>query len=383
MPDHSAATEPFCPASADIFCTVIDNFGDAGICWRLARRFSALGLRVRLVADRLDVLAKLAPGAANGAVVDGIETADWAALAHSADIEPAELVVETFGCRLPEAYEAAMSAKLEAGAPSFYFNLDYLSAEDWVEGSHNIWGLHPRLPIKKLWFFPGFTDRTGGVLIEDDYLAREAEFKKEKSAWLARLGADPALPSLLVFTYPHNPTDVLARTLAALGPMNVLLAPGGGSGKFEAAAKDCSNSALRLVHPGFLPQKDFDKLLWAADAAVIRGEDSFVRAQLAGVPIVWSTYFTEDGAHRIKMDAWLTRMAHFFAPEGREALFTSVNRAWLDPQADATRLGETLRDFWLEREALVAGARRIRADLFARGDLARRMLERAAAGDQA
>lgn len=382
MSDRNRAPAAFSPQTADIFCTVIDNFGDAGICWRLARRFTALGLRVRLVADRIDVLAKLAPGAADGACVDGIETADWQTLAHAADPAPADLVIETFGCRLPENVERAMAAKQEAGQASFYFNLDYLSAEDWVEGSHNIWGLHPTLPIKKLWFFPGFTDRTGGVLIEDDYLEREAAFKQTKDEWIASLGGDPALPTLFIFSYPHNPTDALARALAEASPMNVLLAPGGGSPRFEAAAQ-AARTPHRLLAPGFLPQADFDKLLWASDAAVIRGEDSFVRAQLAGVPIIWSTYFTEDGAHRVKMDAWLARMAPRFAPEDMAGLFTAVNRAWLDPQKASGDLEALLVRFWNERGRLQIGARRIREDLFARGDLARRMLERAAQSSQA
>ena len=54
----SAANEPVEPIPVrrtwDIFCSVVDNFGDIGVCWRLARRLSAgLGQQVRLWVDDL------------------------------------------------------------------------------------------------------------------------------------------------------------------------------------------------------------------------------------------------------------------------------------------------------------------------------------------
>ena len=36
------------PAGAVIFCRVIDNFGDAGVTWRLSKRLRDLGLPVTL-----------------------------------------------------------------------------------------------------------------------------------------------------------------------------------------------------------------------------------------------------------------------------------------------------------------------------------------------
>ncbi|MBY0444112.1 MAG: elongation factor P maturation arginine rhamnosyltransferase EarP, partial [Burkholderiales bacterium] len=36
----------------DIFCRVIDNYGDIGVCWRLARQLSfEHGFAVRLMVD--------------------------------------------------------------------------------------------------------------------------------------------------------------------------------------------------------------------------------------------------------------------------------------------------------------------------------------------
>ena len=154
-----------------------------------------------------DVLQLIAPHAAEEAQIAAWD--DFAKAAAQPDFQPSELIIETFGCRLPEAYDEA-AAKLRAQrlaarqTPPFYFNLDYLSAEDWVEGSHNMVGLHPRLDLPKLWFFPGVTDRTGGVLIEDDYEKRQQAFALQKKDFLLELGADPQRTTVFIFTYPVN-----------------------------------------------------------------------------------------------------------------------------------------------------------------------------------
>ena len=46
----------------DIFCQVIDNYGDIGVGWRLATNLAARGQRVRLWLDNSSVLRWLAPG---------------------------------------------------------------------------------------------------------------------------------------------------------------------------------------------------------------------------------------------------------------------------------------------------------------------------------
>ena len=143
------------PAGAVIFCRVIDNFGDAGVTWRLSKRLRDLGLPVTLVIDAVDVLARLVHDldpAATDALVRGIRIADWDAfeaevsagdLSRIGGVWPS-LVFETFGCRLPDAVEAGLCD----GRTRLWVNLDYLSAEEWVEGSHMVWGLHPTLPSK-------------------------------------------------------------------------------------------------------------------------------------------------------------------------------------------------------------------------------------------
>ena len=365
--------------STDIFCRVIDNFGDAGVCWRLARRLLSLGVkRIRFITDHPEVLAKLAPDAEK--LARGVPWDSFALEAQKPGFEPADLVIETFGCRLPESYDEALARKralaIAAGQrPPFYFNLDYLSAEDWVEESHNITGLHPRLNLPKLWFFPGFTDRTGGLLIEDDYEAEKESFMPGKKDFLASLHADPELPTLFVFCYPVNRVEALAKGLALSDkPWNVLIAPGEAGDKLEGLLKtiNARGDRIRAVRTPFLPQTEFDRLLWASDAGIIRGEDSFVRAQLAGLPFLWSTYPTEDHAHRVKLDAWLDR----FVPELPASLaerYRATSVEWLEGALSPEGFRDFLEFAPMLRPALAQWQRK----LLSRGDLARHMLERA------
>lgn len=95
----------------------------------------------RLVIDAVDVLARLVHDldpAATDALVRGIRIADWDAfeaevsagdLSRIGGVWPS-LVFETFGCRLPDAVEAGLCD----GRTRLWVNLDYLSAEEWVEG---------------------------------------------------------------------------------------------------------------------------------------------------------------------------------------------------------------------------------------------------------
>jgi uncharacterized repeat protein (TIGR03837 family) len=146
------------PRRWDLFCRVVDNFGDAGVCWRLARDLAARGARVRLVIDDASPLAWMAPAGA-----PGVEVLPWPGPA-----EPAEVVIEAFGCDPPPDFVAAMARRQPAPV---WINLEYLSAEAYVERSHGL--PSPQLNGLTKWFYyPGFTPRTGGLLREPDLMAR-------------------------------------------------------------------------------------------------------------------------------------------------------------------------------------------------------------------
>ena len=162
----------------DLFCNVIDNFGDIAVSWRLARQLHAdHGCAVRLWVDDLVTFHRLVADVDVSAPlqrVDGVEIGHWTS---DADLgEPGDVVVDVFGSRAPHAFVERMARR---SPPPVWINLEYLSAEDWVEGCHGMPSPHPRLPIVRHFFFPGFTAATGGLLEERDLALDRFSFLRE------------------------------------------------------------------------------------------------------------------------------------------------------------------------------------------------------------
>ncbi len=270
----------------DVFCRVIDNFGDVGVCWRLAAALGARGHAVRLWIDDASALAWMAPQGA-----PGVQVLAWAA--NPPDAAPAEVVVEAFGCALPEAFVARMAAM---PAPPVWINLEYLSAEPYAQRCHGLRSPQlsgPGAGLHKWFFYPGFTAASGGLL--HDLPALQAD---TASRW----GALPGERCVLLFGYA-NP--VLPQLLAALAGQPTLLWLPPGALRAQLAGLPLP-AGVRVQALPWLPQPAFDQLLAAADLLLVGGVYSFVRAQLLGAgPLLWQIYPQHDGAHAAKLDAWL------------------------------------------------------------------------------
>ena len=309
----------------DVFCRVVDNFGDIGVCWRLACNLAERGQRVRLWVDDATALRWMAPeGHA------GVEVSTW--LAATAFPPPGDVVVEAFGCDPAPAFLAAMAAARENGRAPVWINLEYLSAEPYVERSHALASPQmsgPARGLTKWFFYPGFTAATGGLLREPGLEAEQAVF--DRAAWLAAHGLALAEGERLVtlFCYPGAPVDRLVASLAATGlPALMATAPGAATGALRAAlATAGAPGALRQHALPWLTQPDFDRLLWAADLNFVRGEDSWVRAHWAGKPFVWQAYPQDDGAHAAKIEAFLDR-ALARAEAGTAEVIRDWTAAW-------------------------------------------------------
>lgn len=286
----------------DIFCRVIDNHGDLGVCWRLAADLGSRGESVRLWIDNASALDWMAPhGAPNVAVQP------WTNSPPA--LEPGDVVIEAFGCDPPAEFVDRMAAQPR---PPVWINLEYLSAEDYVERCHRL-PSPQRNGLTKWFFYPGFTPRTGGLLREPGLLAARQAF--DRDAWLGRIGVEPRPGERLVslFCYPNPALPALLDALAST-PTLLLATPG-------AAQLATPRGELRVHALPWLAQADYDRLLWACELNFVRGEDSFVRAQWAGAPFVWHIYPQHDNAHAAKLDAFLDR---FGADLDVRALF----RAW-------------------------------------------------------
>ncbi len=307
------------PTRCDIFCNVIDNFGDIGVCWRLARQLAnEHGIAVRLWVDDLNSFAKLCPEADAASELQkcrGVEVCLWRK--EFPDVQPAELVIEAFACKLPQSYIATMAAQI---IKPVWLNLEYLSAESWVESHHKLPSPHPTLPLTKYFFFPGFTSQTGGLLLESDLLARRDAFQSDAArqrAFWQSIGLD--MPSaetqkISLFGYENAALPGLFDTWAAgLQPILCLVPEGRilpQVGQYfgdasPCAGKDYARGNLQVRVLPFVEQERYDELLWACDVNFVRGEDSFVRAQWAGKPFIWHIYPQHDAVHLKKLQAFL------------------------------------------------------------------------------
>lgn len=311
----------------DLYCRVIDNLGDAGVCWRLAADLGRRGEQVRLVIDDPSPLAWMAPHGA-----PGVDVHRW-----DAEVPPlpdADVVVETFGCDPPEATIAAMAAQRPAPV---WVNLEYLSAEDYVERSHGL--PSPRhggvgTGLVKWFFYPGFTAATGGLLREPDLLARREAF--DAQAWLAArgLGPEPGERVVSLFCYENPALPALLQRLDD-APTLLLATAGHASRQVSALLGPAlRQGALRAALLPLMPQEEFDRLLWACDLNFVRGEDSWVRAQWAGRPFVWQAYPQSDAVHRRKVEAFLDRLLAD-APDGLARTLRTLYRIWNDGQPAA------------------------------------------------
>lgn len=336
----------------DIFCNVVDNYGDVGVCWRLARQLSnEYGLTVRLWVDDLHSLGKLCPEL--DARLDeqwcrGVEIRLWPE--DFPVVESSDLVIEAFACKLPESYVLAMAQLNNQSAPQVkrlrcWLNLEYLSAENWVEGCHKLPSPHPNLSLIKYFFFPGFTNKTGGLLLERDLLARRDDFQSDIGAqerYWRNLGMPERVKDELrisLFGYENEAMEGLLHGWEHGRQLITCLVPEGRSLPQVAAyfgrSLEGSNGNmqgivwqrgnLRVHVLSFVEQERYDELLWACDINFVRGEDSCVRAQWAARPFVWQIYPQHDGAHLAKLAALQRRYTEGLPVEAAQV----VQDLWL------------------------------------------------------
>ncbi len=265
----------------DIFCRVVDNFGDAGVCWRLARRMAdGFGWQVRLLVDQPGLIEQLAPDRS-----PAIEVLEWAAAETAA---PAQLVIEAFACDPPAAYVARMAQSVPAPV---WLNLEYFTAERFALECHGLPSPQAN-GLTKYFFFPGVAPASGGLIAST---AAPGRAKPSQRAL-----------SILLFCYPHAPVQsLLAGLEQAGGPVTIRVAAGEVAERLFGSAQLREHGLLSLQKLPFLPQTAFDAQIAGCDLAFVRGEDSIARALLAGTPFVWNIYRQEAGAHLPKLAALL------------------------------------------------------------------------------
>ena len=300
-------------ADWDIFCLVIDNYGDIAVSWRLARILTEDHQQVvRVWVDDLNALVHLVPEVDPTRAEQshyGITIIHWTYT--PAVIPPARFVIEAFGCTLPEDYLQRMPGRTVA-----WFNLEYFSAESWISDCHGLFSPQPN-GLQKQFVFPSTRPDSGGLLREAHLFQERDHFlHSEHTTWAQEWQIPlPQGLSLLLFGYENRALGELINDLAqtATEAITIYLP----EGRLLTSARQqlrCPNlmagdriqrGPVTLHVLPFLPQAQFDRLLWLCDILFVRGEDSLVRALWAGKPFIWQIYPTDDQAHWEKLDALL------------------------------------------------------------------------------
>ena len=350
-----------------IFCAVVDNYGDLGVCLRLARQLHAeRGCHVTLWVDDISVAETFLGITWRDGVsleYDGLHLRHWPqewSPPTDAAVAAADVVIEAFGCNLPTTLIESMA---ERAAPPLWINLEYLSAELWVGDWHLLRSMISVKGDKSLlrtFFFPGFRSGTGGLLRERSLLSRQAGWQRENTgsrlSLLRELGSplQPADDCLVIslFTYESRSLPGWLDALSRASLPACLLVPEGRILPALAVAL-----GLRELSPGdvvvrgsltvavlpFMTQDQYDRLLGTSDFNLVRGEDSFVRAQWAARPLLWHIYRQQEEAHLAKLRAFLDiySMQGGAAAPGEGSALADLASFWL-----AWNRGEDCGDLW-------------------------------------
>ena len=424
---HADAGTPKPAMQWDVFCRVIDNHGDLGVCWRLACHLAALGSAVRLWVDQATDLQWMAPHGHPGVQVlpwpidnawpgqphplmtplitplaqpPNVPTALTVSASEGSSPPMLHGVIEAFGCELPDMVKTALAA--ERPAP-VWINLEYLSAEPHVERMHGLPSpvmSGPARGLQKWFFYPGFTVQTGGLLHplppktlatqQTDPKALDAASAPALTSTLSNANADgisalchttlegsdhdpDARPGLRVLLFCYEPASLptwLTAWADGSQPIDLSVCAGRASRAVQAwqdQRASAGDGALRITHLPWVSQVTFDALLAQHDLNLVRGEDSWVRAIWAGQAFMWQIYPQGDGVHHTKLGAFLSL---FKAP----ADLVQAHQAWNADSAQAPpSLSVPQLNAWRE------WVRGVRQGLLAQPDLAGQLTDFAAA----
>lgn len=368
----------------DLFCRVIDNYGDIGVTWRLARQLACEhGIVVRLWVDELAAFQRLEPGIdprAPRQTLAGVDIRHWQE--PLPEVTPGEVVIEALACDTPADFVTRMAAMTP---PPLWINLEYLSAEDWVAGVHGLPSPHPRLPLTKYFFMPGYDRHTGGLTREAGLIfardAWQAAADTQRAFWSRfHAGTDDDALRVSLFCYDNAALPGLLRAWAGGERRIEVVAPRGrptltiaralGLAEAPPAGQMLTRGALCMALPEMLALDDYDRLLWTCDVNFVRGEDSFTRAQFAARPMVWQAYPQAEGAHFAKLEAFLQRYSLACCDAAAATANAELWRAW-NREGDVAGIWSR---FLAVRATLAHHARDWAAHLAAQPDLATNLL---------
>lgn len=349
-----------------ILCKVVDNFGDIGVAWRTARRFKEINsrLNVNLIVDGLSSFFKIENSVnpeENFQIIKKIRVFDWNAydFCYNSfsinDGEKLSFIIECFQCGRPDWMEKILfEDKLNRTARVLM--IDYLTAEKYAEDFHKLPSLTRSAKVQKINFMPGFTKKTGGLIIEKKWKKLP---KRNKNG------------AVLFFVYEKD-WDGIAKSVAESSTCKIIAADGAGFDSVEKSFKKSLNNDdfnLRFEKAPFCNQKEWDFLLKSCSFLFIRGEESLSRACLSGIPFVWHAYVQTEEYQLVKVNALLKIMEKYFSPEN----FEIVKLLWLltnaTRQSDFQKTKAACDEFLKKGDELAESFKKFAQDLRKNGDL--------------
>lgn len=337
-------------------CKVVDNFGDIGVAYRLAKSLCELDstLNITIVCSNLVSFSKLAEfvapekkiqtvrfGRVNWTVLDWKQDEDSLAELKNSALPVSDfsfpVILECFQCGRPEWLESILG---KSGRAHHILNVEYLTGEDYAEEFHLLKSYSRNPYIKKRFFMPGFTDKTGGLLWDSAFLA--AVKKSSKSADLFKIS---------IFSYERDFSLILKRIEAFQTKMRAknksfsveILAAAGKSQLFVKSAWENTEKKVRLTLLPFLPQEEYDRILSDCDVNFVRGEETLARACLCGKPFVWHAYVQDDNYQLVKVGAFLNHLKHHFD----EASFSKLKTLFESYNTPGAKIDSSLLDDFL------------------------------------
>lgn len=348
-----------------VLCKVVDNFGDVGVMFRLVKQMQLVAtkpLEINIVIDDLisfnKIYNKINPQK-DFQQIDGLNIYNWKSeeFCHSEfiknDGEKMSVILECFQCGRPDWMEKILfDEKLNRTVQVIM--IDYLTAEKYAEDFHCLESLTRSKKVQKINFMPGFTEKTGGLIIDKEW---------EKLPDYNQRGKN------LVFTYERDWTG-LVGALKSFG-REVCVAQGRGLKSFETAWGNDNG----LIELPYLNQNEWDKMMKECSVLFIRGEESMSRACLSGIPFVWHAYPQSDEYQLVKVNALLERMSRHFKNED----FEIIKEVWLCFNSPEKKVGvaammTACSKFLNKADSLVYGFRDFALDLRKNGDLAANLM---------
>lgn len=306
--------------SIDIFCEIIDNFGDIGVVYRISKELKKIfqNVRIRIVLNRLEEFKAINKKVKDTDYqeIDGLICVTEKYVKENIEtFGVSDVFIEAFGCNVPEEYvkQAKENSKL-------WINLEYLSGEKWIEDFHLCESLIDSKTLKKIFFMPGFSEKSGGVIIDSGFLERMKFGKENRDEIFKKYFKDFDLKDKFigtVFSYEKNFENLL-ETLKNYEKETVLLLMGEKTQKsFSEILKknlteDYGNivkyGKITMIYSDFFSQEEYEEIISASDFNFTRGEDSFVRGIILGKPFMWHIYLQEEKAHMDKIKAFTERV---------------------------------------------------------------------------